>query len=141
MPTYTLLLYTHVICVVISISFFTIRGVWMVTENPLLNHKLVLVAPHIVDTLLLASAIGLTLIINQYPFQTDWMTVKLFALVAYIILGTIALKRGKTRNIRYLAFAAAILTFGFIVSVALVHHPFGLLGVLFTDRYSASFLL
>lgn len=99
----------------------------MTTENPLLIHKAVRIAPHLVDTILLVSAIGLTLLIDQYPFQTDWLTVKFFALIAYILLGTIALKRGKTRTIRYLALASAILTFGFIVSVAWNHQPLGML--------------
>lgn len=130
MNTYTLMLYTHVICVIVSISLFILRGYWMLTENNALNHRSVKITPHIVDTVLLASAIVLTIMISQYPFAENWLTVKFFALIVYIVLGTIALKRGKTKSIRIGAFAAALVTFGFILSVAWYHHPLGVLGLL-----------
>jgi uncharacterized membrane protein SirB2 len=79
-----------------------------------------------VDTVLLASAIVLTIIIGQYPFVDGWLTVKLIALGVYIALGMIALKRGRTKTIRAAAFVAAVLVFVFIVSVALTHNPYGI---------------
>lgn len=124
--SYTIAFYTHVTAGVISISFFLVRGYWMMTGNALLQAKVTRIAPHIVDTVLLASAVVLTLILNQYPFINDWLTVKFFALVAYIMLGTIALKRGRTRAIRQSALVAAVAVFGFIVSVAWYHHPLGI---------------
>lgn len=99
----------------------------MLRANKLLNLKVVKILPHVIDTILLGSAIVLTVILSAYPFEHNWLTVKLLALVVYIVLGTIALKQGKTPAIRGIAFVAAILTFGFIVSVAWYHHPLGLL--------------
>ena len=116
----------HVTCVVISISFFCLRLFWMWTSHPLLNTPWVRVSPHIVDTILLTSAITLTMMLSQYPLQQNWLTVKLIALLVYIDLGMVALRRGRTRAIRGLAGVAAILTFCFIVSVAWFHHPLGL---------------
>lgn len=130
MNFYTLTLYLHVTSAIVSISFFMLRGYWMLTENQWLNHKFVKISPHIIDTLLLASAIALSMLISQYPFVTDWLTVKLFALIMYIVIGTIALKRGKTKTIRSWALAAAILAFGFILTVAYYHHPLGLFALL-----------
>jgi len=98
----------------------------MIRDNNLLNHKLIRILPHIVDTILLVSAIALTIILSQYPFLADWLTVKFFALIAYIIFGTIALKRGKTRKIRIVALSGALLTFAFVASVAYYHHPLGI---------------
>jgi uncharacterized membrane protein SirB2 len=75
---------------------------------------------------LLTTALMLTTVIRQYPFSTGWLTVKLVLLVAYIVLGSIALNRGRTRAIRVAAFAAALATIGFLVSVARTHHPLGM---------------
>lgn len=108
----------HSIAAVLSGLFFIIRGFWMLNEHRLLEHKFVKVAPHIIDTLLLASALYLCYLINFYPFQVDWLTAKLLALVLYIVVGTIALKRGKTKAIRATAFASALLIFAYIIGVA-----------------------
>lgn len=127
MNIYTLVFYTHVSSALVSISFFMVRGYWMLADDSLLQHRLVRVLPHVVDTVLLASAITLTVILHQYPFVNDWLTVKFFALVGYIILGTIALRRGRTRLQRTVALVSAVVVFGFIVSVAWYHHPLGFL--------------
>ena len=99
----------------------------MLFEIPMLAHRFNNVAPHIIDTVLLGSAICRTLIIEQYPFQNHWLTVKVTALLLYIVLGNIPLKRGITKAQRASAPALALCTFGFIVSVAYYQHPLGLL--------------
>lgn len=119
--------HSHMLFVVISGLFFLVRGAWMLMESDMLQKKWVKIVPHVVDTLLLVFAIGLCVILSQYPFVHHWLTVKVVMLVAYIGLGTIALKRGKTKAIRTLAFFAAIASFLFMVSVARAHHPLGFL--------------
>lgn len=123
---YPYFFYLHVACATLSLLYFTIRGYWMLAENPVLAARVNRIAPHIIDTVLLGSAVTLTLLIQQYPLINQWLTVKLFALLLYIIFGSVALKRGKTKAQRTAAFAAAICTFLFIVSVAHYHHPMGL---------------
>jgi uncharacterized membrane protein SirB2 len=120
---YLALKHTHITFAVLSILFFTVRGFWMLTTPEKLQQRWVRIAPHIIDTLLLASAIALTFTINQYPFSEGWLTAKLIALIAYIVLGTIALKRGKSKAIRTLALIMALLCVGYIVWVALSHNP------------------
>jgi len=93
----------------------------MMTDNAMLQRPLVRILPHLIDTFLLASAVCLTLILNQFPFIDAWLTAKFFALILYIILGTIALKRGRTRFIRIGALVASICVFILIVAVALSH--------------------
>lgn len=124
---YMALKHSHMMFVAISGLFFLLRGAWMLMDSAMLQKKWVKILPHIVDTLLLACAIGLCVVLGQYPFVVDWLTVKVVMLVAYIVLGVIALKRGKTKAIRTLAFFAAIACFLFMVSVAFSHHPFGFL--------------
>ena len=67
---------------------------------------------------------------QQYPFEQSWLTVKVVALVAYIVLGVVALKRGKTKMVRAVAFAAALVAFVFTMSVARTHNPMGFLSLL-----------
>ena len=113
----------HLISLTLSISLFVIRGIWMITSPERLARRWVRIAPHVIDTVLLASAIGLTIVLRQYPFVHGWLTAKLVALVFYIVLGSIALKYGSTLRIRVIAFAAALTVFAYIVGVALNHHP------------------
>ena len=108
----------HVVSVILSITGYVIRGVWVIRESPLLQNKWVRVLPHIIDTTLLVSAILLTLQIRQYPFVHGWLTAKVLALVAYIVIGAIGLKYGRTRKIRVTAWLGAIAIFLYIVLVA-----------------------
>ena|SRR3990172_2990208 len=109
----------HITCVVLSISGFLVRGVWMMQESPWLQKKWVRVAPHIIDTVLLGSAILLAMQIRQYPFVQNWLTAKVLALLAYIVIGAIGLKYGSTKKIRVSAWLVAIAIFLYIVLVAL----------------------
>ena len=90
----------------------------MLLDSPMLQQRWVRVVPHVVDTLLLTSALVLVFWSAQYPFVQTWLTAKVLALVAYIVLGTIALKRGKSKGVRSFALLAALATFAYIVAVA-----------------------
>lgn len=127
MSTYLALKHLHLTTVILSFTLFALRGLWMLVDSPQLQRRWVRIVPHLIDTALLASAIGLTLILQQYPFVNDWLTAKVLALIAYILLGGIALRRGPTRAIRAAAWVAALATFGYIVSVALTRRPLGFL--------------
>ena len=117
----------HVGCVILSLGGFAARGLLMLIGSPVLGTRVMRVAPHIVDTLLLASAIWLAWMLRQYPFVHGWLTAKVLGLVAYIVLGAIALRRGRTQGIRVAAFIAASATAFYIVSVALTHEARGFL--------------
>ena len=99
----------------------------MIQENTLLEKKIVRIAPHVIDTVLLISAAVLVALTQQYPGIDSWLTVKVLALVAYIVLGVFALRRGKTKTARLRYLAAAIAAFGFMVSVSLTRSPLGFL--------------
>ena len=113
----------HVGSAVLSITGFVLRGVWMQQDSPLLRARVTRVLPHVVDTVLLLSALALALRIAQYPFVHAWLTAKVLALLAYIVLGSFALKRGRTRRARNIAFAAALGVFLYIVAVAIARSP------------------
>lgn len=127
MSTYYFILYTHITCAALSIILFTLRGIWMMTDSSLLQLRVVRILPHVIDTVLLLAAIALTFLINQFPIVSHWLTVKLVALIVYISLGMVALRLGKTKTQRIVAFFLALIVFSFIVSVAYYHHPLGIL--------------
>jgi len=115
--------YIHVTCVTLSYSLFFLRGVWMLRDSPLLQQRWVRIAPHIVDSLLLASAIALAWQLGISPLSAPWLAAKILGLLVYIVIGTIALKRGKTKRIRLFAWLIAQVVFFYIVSVAVTHDP------------------
>ena len=129
---YLAIKHLHITFAVLSGSFFLLRGLWMLIDSPMLQRRWVKVVPHGVDTLLLASALVLVFWSGQYPFVQAWLTAKVLALIAYIVLGTIALKRGKTKGVRTFALFAALATFAYIVAVALTRQaaiPLQVLGL------------
>lgn len=113
----------HVTCVALSISLFTLRAALQWQNVAWRRWRVLRIAPHVVDTVLLASALWLCWIIGQYPFVQGWLTAKVLALVAYILLGRAALGRNTARGRRLAAFVAALCCVGYIVGVALTKSP------------------
>jgi uncharacterized membrane protein SirB2 len=115
----------HVGCVVVSLAGFGARGLLMLAGSRWLSARFVRVAPHVVDSLLLASALWLAWLLGQYPFVQAWLTAKVLGLLAYIGFGTVALRRGRSRPVRVAALAAALAAAAYVVAVALTRDPRG----------------
>jgi uncharacterized membrane protein SirB2 len=120
---YLLLKATHITCMVLSYLGFFVRGLWMMRGSPLLERRWVRIVPHVVDTLLLVSAIALVVLLRQNPLVQPWLAAKIIALVVYIVLGVFALRRGRTRTARIGFWIAAQAVFFYIVAVALTKYP------------------
>jgi uncharacterized membrane protein SirB2 len=125
MTAYVLVKTLHVACVVLSLTGFAARGALMLAESPWLNARWVRVAPHIVDTVLLLSAAWLSWFLQQYPFAHGWLTAKIVGLLAYIGLGMVALRRGRSKRVRTVFLVLALVAAGYVVSVALTRDPAG----------------
>ena len=108
---------------VVTISGFVLRGYWMMTQSDKLQLKVIRIVPHIVDTLFLLSGIALVSMLHINVFSESWLLAKFAGLIAYIVLGTFAIKRGATLQIRIIAFVAALAVFAYIVGVALAKSP------------------
>lgn len=115
----------HVGCAVVSLTGFGVRGALMLAGSRWLEARFVRIAPHVVDTLLLASALWLVWLLDQYPFVQGWVTAKVVGLVAYVGFGTLALRRGRTQGVRMVALVGAVGSAAYIVSVALTRDPRG----------------
>jgi len=117
---YMIAKHLHTTTVALTLVFFLVRGAWMFADSSMLQRRWVRIAPHVIDTLLLLSALYLAVAVWGWPATLHgWITAKLVALIAYIVLGTIALKRGRTKAVRGTAFAGALLVFAYLLAVAL----------------------
>ncbi len=113
----------HVVSAIFSYLLFTLRGVWMMQDSTILQRRWVKILPHVIDTVLLASAIALVTMIQQYSGMNTWLSAKIGGILLYIILGMMALRFGKTRKIKTIAWITAQIVFFYIVLVALTKNP------------------
>lgn len=113
----------HVSTALISIAGFIIRGILHFSGSDLVNRKWFKITPHIVDTLLIVSAVTLLIQSNLNLLNTSWLLAKVIALVVYIGLGLVAFRFGKTRLVRMMAWGGAILVFAYILGVAVTKNP------------------
>jgi uncharacterized membrane protein SirB2 len=116
----------HICGVLASGSLFFLRGLAVQ-----FGARWAMAAPlrylsYTIDTILLTAALMLATILHQYPFVHAWLTTKVLLLVVYIVLGTFALRRGRTPALRLVTFIAALAVFLFIVSVARAHSAWGI---------------
>jgi uncharacterized membrane protein SirB2 len=115
----------HILCVVCSGLLFAFRGFWMLAGASAYNHLALRALSWAIDTALLTAAVFLATMLHRYPIADAWLTAKVVLLMVYVVLGTMALRRGRTRRERSWYFGAALCVYLFIVSVARAHHPAG----------------
>lgn len=118
--TYIYIKQLHMAAATLSIVLFIIRAFWSVRGSPLLQTRLVRIAPHIIDTILLLAGVYLASVIGWHQ---PWIMAKIIGLLVYIGVGTIAIKRGKTAAGRGTAAVLAVVVFLYIVGVALTKQP------------------
>lgn len=117
--SYLAIKHIHMTFAALSGTLFFLRGLWMLRESPLLQKRWIARSSYVIDTMLLGSAIVMMVWSAQYPLVQQWLTVKVLAVIAYIVAGAIALKRGRTRGARIGAFVIALLLLAYIVKLAL----------------------
>ena len=118
--------WVHIMAVLCSGSLFFVRGLMLLNDM-----KLGMAAPlrylsYTIDTVLLTAALMLATMLPSGMFANGWLLEKIILLVVYIVLGSFALKRGRSRKSRALFFIAAVTVFAFMISVARAHHPAGI---------------
>lgn len=125
---YAQIKWVHIAAVLASGSLFLLRGLLVQAGQP----KFAMAAPvrylsYSIDTILLTAALMLVTILPGAMFANGWLTTKLILVLAYVVLGTVALKRGRTPRVRTVCYVLALLVFGFVLSIARAHQPLGLL--------------
>ncbi|WP_166206821.1 SirB2 family protein [Cognatiluteimonas telluris] len=126
MAFYPQIKWVHIAAVTTSGSLFALRGALVQAGRP----RWAMAAPvrylsYSVDTVLLTAALMLLTILPGAMFANGWLTTKLVLVVVYVVLGTFALKRGRTPQVRTACWLAALLVFATIIGIARVHHPLG----------------
>ena len=115
----------HMVLVTASGALFALRGSAVLAGRSWPMRALPRLASVLIDTVLLVAGTALWTMLSLDPLRDAWLGMKLLLLLLYIVLGTLALKRARAP-----AFAAAMLCFLFMVSVAMAHHPLGVLRTL-----------
>ena len=115
----------HILMVLASGGLFALRGLFV-----LAGQRWPLAAPvrylsYTIDTTLLTAALMLLTILPGAMFANGWLTTKLLLLVVYVVLGTYALKRGRTPRVRMMCYLTALGTFVTMYGIARMHSPLG----------------
>jgi len=115
----------HQAAVALSFAGFFARGLGSLTGAAWVRSRAAKSLPHVVDTVLLLSALALAWMLKLTPASAPWLMAKIVGLVVYIVLGMVALRPGLPASIRAAAWTAALGTFAYIVSVAITKNPAG----------------
>jgi uncharacterized membrane protein SirB2 len=126
---YATLKLIHQGAVALSIAGFFARGAASLAGAAWVRGRVARTLPHGIDTVLLASAVGLAWMLQLHPLTTPWLAAKIAGLLAYIGLGMVALKPGRPLALRILAWVAALLCFAQIVAIAMSKQATGLLAL------------
>lgn len=113
-----LLKHLHMGTVALSYVLFFLRGVWSLRASYIMQRRWVKITPHVVDTLLLGSAIALAWEMGVSPLAAPWLLAKIVALLVYIGLGFVAIDFARRYYVRLSAWLAAQAVFFYIVAVA-----------------------
>lgn len=119
--------HTHITLVLASGALFALRGLGVLAGLRLAMAAPVRYLSYGIDTALLAAGIALLAILHLNPLTTPWLATKLGLLLAYIVLGSLALRRARRRTAKARYYLLALACFGFMYSVARAHHPLGFL--------------
>ncbi len=111
----------HLGCAAGSLSLFVWRGVRQWQGRPVLHRLGRRIVPDVIDTMLLLSGLSMVMVLRQYPFVETWMTIKLFLVAVYIMLGFVAFRLGKHARLRRAAWWGALLVFAGILAIVRVH--------------------
>lgn len=120
---YEIVRFIHLACVAATATLMLLRLAIAYRGDDYRRFGMLRWVPHAIDTCLLGSAVTLAVLSGQYPGVQSWLTAKLVALVMYIGLGAVALRPGIHGRWRIAAAAGAVLTFCFIVAVAMQRKP------------------
>ncbi len=120
---YLILKTLHVSCVLATIAGFVLRGYWTLSGSTMLRYRVVRIAPHVIDTLLLASGIALIVELHFGVMRESWLLAKIAGIVVYILLGLVAIRLGRTQRAQALAYVAAIAVFAYVAGNAVAKSP------------------
>ena len=105
----------HIALAYLTVAGFILRAFWALSGSPLRQQKWVRIAPHVVDTLLLACGVALAFQLSISPVS-GWLGAKLVGLLAYIGFGVLTM-RAPSRPLQALGLLGALASVGYIFAV------------------------
>lgn len=120
---WVLLKQLHVALAVLTACSFCLRGLWMLARSAHSNASWTRWLPHLVDSLLLLTGVAMAIGLSISPLAHPWLAIKIAAIVVYIAIGSVALKRGRSYRQRAVAFVLSLMVLTYVFAVALSHDP------------------
>ena len=120
---YQTLVIGHTLLATVTIIGFVLRGYWLFAGSEIIGKRAVRIAPHVIDTLFLATGIALVIVLDLAVARNTWLLAKLVGLLVYIGLGMVVFRFGRTMQVRLVAFVGAVAAFAYIVGAALTKSP------------------
>lgn len=129
MPDVTFL-YPHVktvhhLSVALSLSLFAARWAGVLVQAGWAMRPRTRLVSVAIDTVLLVAGVALWVLGGWHPWHSPWLGAKLLALVVYVLLGSWALKRARSRKGHLVFGLLALGVAAHMVGMALHHHPAG----------------
>ncbi|MBI2315926.1 MAG: SirB2 family protein [Betaproteobacteria bacterium] len=122
--------YVHIVAVAATFALFFVRGLWVLRAYPSPQEGWVLYLPHVIDAILVASALAVLWDTRNLGWPGTWMTVKLALVAVYAVLAFAVLRFARGFGVRIVTWIAALALFLFVTTVAVLHHPLGIFSVL-----------
>jgi len=120
----------HQSAVALSLTGFFVRGAASLSGATWVQSRMAKTLPHVIDTVLLLSALTLAWMLSLTPANAPWLMAKVVGLVAYVALGVIDMRPTRSRRVRVAAWLAAMATAGWIVSVAITKSAWGVFSLM-----------
>ena len=127
---YQAIKHLHTGVVALSVGGFAVRGLAALQGAAWVRSRPAKVLPHVVDTVLLLSALTLVWLAGLNPLTTPWLAAKIIGLLLYIGLGVVAMRPGTSKPLRAAAWVGALLVIGWMASVAVSKNPLGFFNAL-----------
>ena len=115
----------HIFVALLSGSLFALRGGFALAGARWPQSLPVKWLSYAIDTALLTAAMMLLTMLPWAMFGNGWLAIKLVLLVVYVVLGSLALKRGRSARMRGGCYVAAVLVYLVMIGIARAHHPLG----------------
>jgi len=110
----------HVTSVLLSFILFITRSYWLWYQPRLLNNKAIKRLPHLIDSVLLFSALLMITVADLSPGSNhQWLTAKITAMLMYILTGLYLFRKAQSRNEILFSLLLAIVIFAYIVHTAI----------------------
>ena len=120
----------HQSAVALSLTGFFVRGAASLSGATWVQSRMAKTLPHLIDTVLLLSALTLAWMLSLTPANAPWLMAKVMGLVAYVALGVIAMRPTRSKRVRVAAWLAAMATAGWIVSVDITKSAWGVFSLM-----------